>query len=435
MNERDSEALACLLEEHGYIATDREDQADIILLNTCSVRETAESKAIGKAGILIRLKRRNPQLILAVLGCMAQNLGEELLTRIPHLDAVVGTDRLHRLPQILRTLEAGGGPLVEIDADSEFADELSGHRPSPVSAYVSVMRGCDQHCSYCIVPRVRGSEKSRPAREIVQEVAGLAAGGCPEIILLGQNITAYGLAEARRQPGYSQKISPFADLLQELDAIDRVRRLRFTSPHPRYMNDHFIKTVLRLGKVCESFHIPLQSGSDSILRAMRRGYTADDYRTRIAGLRRGLPEATFSTDIIVGFPGETEADFQATRELMEEVGFDMAYVFKYSPRRGTRAAAWPDNVPGPVKEERNRILLDDMERRTRRRNRHYVGRTLEVLAEGASKRNPQRWSGRSRENKVCLFEPLPELRPGQLTQVCIERTTGSSLFGRIAQPG
>ncbi len=433
MNDRDSEAVACLLEERGFVPTTNENNADIIILNTCSVRETAENKARGKAGILARQKRRNPKLILVLIGCMAQNKGEQLLAEIPHLDAVVGTDRLHRLPQVIENVKAGEKKQAELETGSEILGHLRGHsRSSAASAFVAVMRGCNQHCAYCIVPRVRGPEKSRPVNEIVDEIKELTNNnGCREVFLLGQNITAYGLAEIRREKNHQADISPFADLLQAVAEIPGIDRIRFTSPHPKHMNDKFIDAVIRLEKVCESFHVPLQSGSDRILRAMRRGYTADEYRERIHKLRQGMPESTFSTDIIVGFPDETAADFEATRKLMAEVNFDMAYIFKYSPRSHTKAALLPDNVPQSVKEERNQILLQELNFRTEKTNQAYVGQRLEVLLEGPSKRNPRRWSGRSRENKVCLVDADNQLQPGQMAKVDIESSTGSSLFGRI----
>ncbi len=434
MNERDSEAVSCLLAEHGYNSVDREENADIIILNTCSVRETAENKARGKAGILSRLKKQRPELILIIIGCMAQNLGERLFKEIPHLDGVVGTDRLEQLPKMIAEAAGGRRRQTELETAGEINTALSGHQSdiSSPTAFVSVMRGCNQHCSYCIVPRVRGPEKSRSPEDVINEVRAVARlDSCREVFLLGQNITAYGLAEARRRGENTIEISPIAELLEAIAEIPGIDRIRFTSPHPRHMNDRFIDTVTRLDKVCESFHIPLQSGSDRILKAMKRGYSVEDYRRVIKQLKSGMPNATFSTDVIVGFPGETEDDFKATRELMEETGFDMAYIFKYSPRAHTRAAEMKDDVPREVKEERNQILLKDLQSRAGERNQLYLGAELEVLLEGPSKRNPRRWSGRSRENKVCLVEASDNPRTGQIVQVLIENVTESSLFGRI----
>lgn len=433
MNNRDSEAIFCLLEDCGMSPAGSEEEADIIILNTCSVRETAENKAIGKAGTLVRLKRSNPDLILAIVGCMAQNHGAELFRKIPHLDIVAGTDQLDKLPAILEEAAAGKRGRVEIESTGTLGNELTGHRNGGVSAFVSVMRGCNQYCSYCIVPYVRGREKSRPITEVVKEVEELVENGCREAFLLGQNITAYGLAEmsSRNIDSGASNVSPFADLLEAVNEVPGLFRIRFTSPHPRYMNDRFVEAAARADKVCESFHIPLQSGSDRILERMRRGYWKEDYRVGINKLRKAIPNITFSTDIIVGFPGETEDDFNATREIMEEIGFDMAYIYKYSPRPGTKAAGWEDDVPSTVKEERNQVLLEDLNRRARQRNRDYIGRNVEILIEGPSKRNSRRWSGRTRENKVCHIDFQPGINPGTLAGVRVERVTDSSLFGKI----
>jgi len=318
-----------------------------------------------------------------------------------------------------------------VEPGSEGLGVLRGHEAAGVSAFVSVMRGCDQFCTYCIVPYVRGREKSRPVADVAEEVRGLVAGGTREVFLLGQNITAYGLAEARREGRFTPEISPFAELLTVVDRVGGVERIRFTSPHPKYMNEAFVAAVAGLPSVCESFHIPLQSGSDRVLKQMRRGYTRAGYLGRLEAIRSRLPDVTFSTDVIVGFPGEGEADFQATRDVMDEVGFDMAYIFKYSPRNGTKAAELPDDVPQEVKEERNRILLADLETRTAASNTRYIGATVEVLAEGPSKRNPARWQGRTRTNKMCIFQPDPDLTPGALVEVIVNRTTANSLFGCI----
>jgi len=431
MNERDSEALSCLLEREGYVPAASEDEADILLFNTCSVRDQAERKAVGKVGLMRKRKRAEPDLIVGVIGCMAENQGAALLERLPHVDLVVGTRQIHRLPAMIAGVLAGRRGVVRIGTGEIDFTRLAGHRRSGPSAYVAVMRGCNQFCSYCIVPHVRGREQSRPIDEVVEEVRGLVGQGAKEIVLLGQNITAYGIAEARRAGLYTPQASPFADLLRAVSAVPGVERVRFTSPHPGFMNKAFVEAVTSLPNVCEAFHIPLQSGSDRILRLMRRGYSAAEYRSVVAAIRARCPQAAFSTDVIVGFPTETAADFAATRELMAEIGFDMAYVFKYSPRPGTEAAAMGDDVPEPAKLERNKILLEDLEVRVRERNRRYVGKVCEVLAEGPSKRNPARWSGRSRTNKVCIFEPVRGLAVGDLVEVRVEWVTAHSLFGRI----
>lgn len=432
MNVRDSEALKCLLEERGFRSVGSEEAADILLFNTCSVRDTAERKVFGRVGALKQLKRERPDVLIGVIGCMAQHHGAGLIERMPHVDLVIGTDQLHTLPERLNEAFAGHRSLVSIEAGTQVLGQLTGHESGHHSAYVSVMRGCDQFCSYCVVPHVRGREKSRPVEDIVEEVLSVVADGTTEIILLGQNITAYGLREARQQEGFTPALSPFADLLRAVHGVPGVRRIRFTSPHPKFMNRCFIDTICELPNVCKAFHIPLQSGSDRILKLMRRGYTAAEYLERIQRIRDGAPKSVFSTDVIVGFPGETDGEFALTRAVMGQVGFDMAYIFKYSPRRGTIAErTMTDDVPTSVKEERNQVLLADLGARTSGLNRAYVSQVVEVLVEGHSKRNAQRWSGRSKANKVCLFEPTSGLKPGDFVDVRITSSTAHSLFGEI----
>ncbi|MCF7853668.1 MAG: tRNA (N6-isopentenyl adenosine(37)-C2)-methylthiotransferase MiaB [Candidatus Pacebacteria bacterium] len=431
MNERDSEALACMLRECGYRQVMAEEEADILLFNTCSVREQAERKVFGKVGILKKLKRRRPDIIIGVIGCMAQNYGRKILDELPHVDLVVGTDRMHLLPEILQDVCTGQRGQVHTEPGTEVLGKLRGHEPGRVSAFISVMRGCNQFCTYCIVPYVRGREKSRPLPDIVREVEEVVAQGAREIFLLGQNVTAYGLAELRDQGEYRPDVSPFADLLLAVNEVEGVERIRFTSPHPRFMNQAFIESITTLPKVCESLHVPLQSGSDRILKAMRRGYTSEDFMACIQAIRERQPEFTFTTDVIVGFPGETPEDFEATRRVMDAAGFEMAYIFKYSPRSGTKAAEMADDVPRALKEERNQILLQDLERRSAAGNDVYIGRTVEVLAEGPSKRNVERWAGRTRTNKVCIFPPAKSIQVGDLVQVHIERATPNSLFGEV----
>ena len=428
MNERDTEALSCLLEKEGLERVDSESEADVLLFNTCSVRDQAERKVFGKVGQLKKIKRQHPDITIGVIGCMAQNYGDSLIEKLPHVDFVVGTDNLHNIPQILTDKKEENAKRVFTEVGHEIMERLSTHHAGKVSSYVSVMRGCNQFCSYCIVPYVRGREKSRDITSIKQEVKDLAAGGTREIFLLGQNITAYGITEEREKGSYNNDKSPFADLLKAINDVEGVERIRFTSPHPKYMNEEFIDTVAALPKVCEHFHVPLQSGSDKILKRMRRGYTVADYMDRIQRIQAKLPSATFSTDIIVGFPGETESDFNATRETMEEVGFDMAYIFKYSPRSGTKAAEFNDDVEQGVKETRNHLLLEDLEKRALKHNRRHIGAEEQILIEGPSKRNQQKWMGRTRTNKVCIFPPKSGTSAGQLCKVYIEEVTPNSLF-------
>ena len=434
MNERYSEALCCLLEAHGHRSVADEESADVLIFNTCSVRDQAERKVIGKIGILKRLKLRKPGLKIGIIGCMAQRLGESLFAKLPHVDFVVGTAQLHQVPEIFAKLAAGETHLSALSLEGDAGKGLSGHQDGALTSYIAVMRGCDQFCTYCIVPHTRGREKSRPIAAIVEEVRQQVACGTKEILLLGQNITAYGVAEARREGIYNPEFSAFADLLQALQEIPGLLRIRFTSPHVRYMNRKFIETVCTLPKVCKAFHIPLQSGSNRILQAMNRRYTVEEYRQCIESIRRLSPQATFSTDVIVGFPGETREEFEQTRQMMQQLEYDMAYIFRYSPREGTRAAqTMNDDVPEEQKMERNQILLNDLTDSVEKRNKGYLAQTVEVLVEGQSKRNEKRWTGRTDLNKVCIFPPVDGVTPGQLRRVKICRTTANSLFGDIMQ--
>ena len=433
MTERDSESLACLLESKGYVQSRDEEDADILIFNTCSVRDQAERKVIGKVGIMKRLKQQRPQLILGIIGCMAQRLGGRLLEQLPHLDFVAGTDQLQNIPSILSELLSKRCVRVAATENGPGVfSELDGHRPGRLISEISVMRGCDQFCTYCIVPYCRGREKSRPIAAIVDEAARLAAGGTREILLLGQNITAYGVAEARRDGTYTPEFSAFADLLAALNEVKGIERIRFTSPHVKFMNDKFIDAVTSLPKVCKCFHIPVQSGSDRILQKMNRNYTAAEYLARIDAIRAKAPQALFSTDIIVGFCSETRAEFEMTRQLMRQVGYDMAYIFRYSQREGTRAAAtMPDDVPEAEKHERNQLLLEELNTSVARHNQTMLGSVVQVLVEGPSPRNGQRWCGRSDLNKMVLFPPSPQLHPGDIRDFVISRTTGNALYGEL----
>ena len=432
MNERESEALACQLTELGYKETLEEDDADIIILNTCSVREQAERKAIGKAGILKRLLKKNPNLVTGIIGCMAQNKGRQLFEMIPHLNFVAGTEQLHQVPSLIERALNGERHIAELGQNEPVFHECPGHRRGEIVAMTSVMRGCNQFCTYCIVPYTRGRERSREISAIVDEVTMLAENGTKEILLLGQNITAYGLVEARAKGTYTPEISPFADLLEALNEIPGIERIRFTSPHVKYMNERFIEAIVALPKVCKSFHIPLQSGSDRILKLMHRTYTASDYMSRIEAIKSRLPEVAFSTDVIVGFPSESEEEFGMTRRLMQDVGFDMAYIFRYSPREGTKSAeTMPDDVSEAVKHERNQILLADLEAYAAKRNSEFKGRVLPVLVEGLSKRNGEKWTGRSDLNKTCNFAPVPFIKAGDIVDLRITRCSANSLGGEI----
>ena len=432
MNERDSDSAAALLTAAGHRAVLSEEEADLIVLNTCSVREQAERKAIGKLQIMKKLKQENPRMIFGIMGCMAQSRGEELLKKIRHLDFAVGTDQIHTLPDVVASIQEkrhkelvdarGGADAPGIDRHRLETDDSHSF-----SAFISIMRGCSRFCSYCIVPFTRGPERSREADSIVKEAEMLVSHGVKEIMLLGQNVAAYGLDG--KAPPPPPDVSPFADLLERLNGIEGLRRIRFTSPHPAFFNKKLIDAVVRVEKVCKSMHLPLQSGSDRILAKMNRPYKAEEYLAIVRALRAGAPQMTFSTDVIVGFPTETAEDFEATRAVMKEVGFDNAYIFKYSPRKGTRSEKWTDDVPREIKEERDQILLHDMEEALTVRNAALSGMTFEVLAEGPSKRNPDRWQGRTDTFKNVVFIPPSELKPGDLIEIRIGRTTAMTLYG------
>ena len=435
MNERDSEAVAAMLCARGYRIVGSEDQCDILLLNTCSVRDAAEQKAISKEGEAQARKRRNPEFILGILGCMAQNRGAELLDRLPDLDLVVGTQKFHRVPEYLDNLRAARGAgvpvgetLVDIAEEAGSQGAIRDHLDSgerPVTAFVSIQQGCDMSCSFCIVPKTRGDERSRPMDEIVAECRGRAGRGVREITLLGQIVTSYGRREYAGMGG----ASPFVQLLERIHDIDGIERIRFTSPHPRGFKPDLVAAYARLPKLCDYVHLPVQSGSNRILRAMNRPYTRERYLEIVAALRAARPGLYFSTDIIVGFPGETDEDFGDTRSLFEAVGYDMAYVFKYSVRSGTPAADMAGQVAPAVKEARNGILLDLLRQNSVRRNRSLVGTVEEVLVEGRD-RTGLRLSGRTRGNRVAVFEGSPDLI-GSLVRLRVSRTSVSTLYGEL----
>ncbi|OQA81738.1 MAG: (Dimethylallyl)adenosine tRNA methylthiotransferase MiaB [Lentisphaerae bacterium ADurb.Bin242] len=431
MNERDSESAAAMLAVAGHTIVSGEQEADVVILNTCSVREQAERKAVGKLGILKKQLRERPWMIFGIMGCMAQSRGEELLRSVDHLDFVVGTDNIHTLPEILRDLAQERRKVCRDACMGADTPGIDAHRihdaANPFSAFVSISRGCNRYCSYCIVPYVRGPERSRNADGILTETEALAKEGVTEVMLLGQNVAAYGLDGV--PPPIPADNSPFADLLERVHAVEGIRRIRFTSPHPAFFNRKLIETVARLPKVCKNIHLPLQSGSDRILKKMNRPYTAAEYLAVVSGLRSLAPGITFSTDIIVGFPGETAEDFEATRSVMRAVRCDNAYIFKYSPRKGTVSSRMADDVPQEEKERRNQELLAELERINAENNAALVGRTFELLAEGPSKRNPSRWSGRTDTFKQVVFTPSESLKPGDYVPVKIMGSTSMTLYG------
>ncbi|NLH72501.1 MAG: tRNA (N6-isopentenyl adenosine(37)-C2)-methylthiotransferase MiaB [Verrucomicrobia bacterium] len=435
MNERDSEAVAALFIAHGFSIAESEASADVVLLNTCSVRDTAEQKALGKMRQLVmsRTHARRRQ-VLGFLGCMAQCRGEELLGRIPGVNLVLGTHKLHRAPEyVQRLIDAPEQPICDVEQDAEGDRLLCEHLTSPdgqapaVTAFVTIMQGCNRRCAFCIVPSTRGRERSRPMAEIVAECRTLAERGVREVTLLGQIVNNYG--RTNREPGAT--VSPFVRLLEEINAVNGIERIRFTSPHPTGFSDDLIEAFGRLSKLCEHVHLPLQSGSNHVLRQMRRGYTREQYIKVIAKLRQVQPEIGISTDLIVGFPGETEADFEETLQMVEEVQFDSAFVFKYSPRRGTAAENRTDLVPGPAIAERHARLLSAVNKVAEHRFCRMIGKTVEVLVEGPSRRNPARLEGRTRCNKIVVFSAGPG-HVGQLLNVNITRASAVTLYGDAA---
>jgi tRNA-2-methylthio-N6-dimethylallyladenosine synthase len=435
MNERDSEAVAAMLRARGYRIVASEDECDVLLLNTCSVRDAAEQKAIGKAGYSASRKRHNPDFILGILGCMAQNRGESLLDRLPDVDLIVGTQKFHRVPDYLDNLraarEAGvplGEAIVDTAAEAGSQNAIRDHMEGPdrrVCAFVSIQQGCDMDCSFCIVPTTRGDERSRPMDDIVRECEELAERGTREITLLGQIVTSYG----RRDYPHTGGISPFVQLLKRVHEIPGVERIRFTSPHPRGFRQDLADAFGRLPKLGEHVHLPVQSGSNRILRAMNRPYSRERYLEIVDSLRAAQPAMAFSTDVIVGFPGETGADFEETRTLCEAVDYDMAYIFKYSVRTGTPSATMPDQVPDQVREERNRLLLDLLRAGSLRRSQALVGTVQEILVEGPDKTG-LRFTGRTRGNRVAVFDASPCL-VGSLVPVEITRASVSTLYGNL----
>lgn len=429
MNERDSDALAFDLVQAGYTIADSEYDADVLLFNTCSVRDAAERKAKGKVGFMKKLKMKNPDLIIGIMGCMAQRMGDKLLEELPHLDFVLGTGQLQNLVPVLEEVKNKKRRISSTEPSPDVLTGLSGHYQNSWSGQIAITRGCNRFCSYCIVPYVRGRELSRRKEDIIAEAKTMVGNGVREILLLGQNVAAYGLNGDIRPPAPDH--SPFAELLEELETIPGLLRIRFTSPYPSYFNRRLISVIAKSQKICHNIHLPLQSGSDRILKAMNRQYTNALYREKVAELKAAISDLTLSTDVIVGFPGETDEDFALTRELMNDVGFEQSFIFKYSPRPGAKSAEMPDSVPEEVKEERNQILLNDLALRVEKRLESMVGTTVTILAEGVSARNSERWTGRTDNNIVVHFEPDDKIMTGTLRQVKITRAGSVSLFGTL----
>src|SRR5216117_2996420 len=445
MNERDSEQVAHSLMARGYERVGHESEADVVLLNTCSVRDMADQKALGKMGMLGRLAKERPHVVFGFLGCMAQARGESLLKNLPHVDLVVGTQKFHRVADYVEELVAKKTARTAGITDPgysgmddprfsivDIAEELASQStirdqqlaPRQATAFVSIMQGCNMHCTFCIVPQTRGAERGRAIEEVVAEVRELVSRGVKEVTLLGQIVNLYGRHEF---PKIDNK-SPFVQLLDAVHEIDGLQRLRFTSPHPIGFREDLIDTYRRLPKLVDHLHLPVQSGSNKILKAMHRTYTAEKYADLVRQVRDARTGIAITTDIIVGFPGETEDDYQQTRDLVEKIQFDNAFVFRYSQRRDTPAADMLDQIEERTREERNQDLLQVVNVSNRRSLERLVGQCVEVLCEGPSKTNPARLMGRTRTNKIVVFEGSDRLI-GELVKVRIEQANGFSLYG------
>ncbi len=428
MNEHDSERIASLLRAKGMERTDDVEEADVVVLNTCCIRQNADDKLYGHLGHLKSVQARRPGMQIAVGGCLAQKDREELAARAPFLDAVFGTFNVGRVAELLEEAQGATGTIVEV-LDAPAAEGTDFPLAMPVredlahAAWVTIQVGCDNSCAFCIVPAVRGPEVSRPFDELVAEVSELARDGVVEVTLLGQNVNSYGRDITRRRP-------LFAELLRAVGAVPGIRRVRFTSPHPKDLRPETIAAMAETGAVCEQLHLPLQSGSDRVLAAMRRGYTAERYLSRLEAARRGIEDLAVTTDIIVGFPGETEGDFLATLGVVAEAEYDSAYTFVFSPRPGTRAAAMRELWVDPeVTRERFDRLKVVVERSALAKNRLRIGREEEVLVEGPSKREPKLLSGRTRQGKLVHFAPVGEVPAGSFARVRIDAAAPHHLAG------
>jgi tRNA-2-methylthio-N6-dimethylallyladenosine synthase len=407
-----------MLESLGYREAPDRAAADLILFNTCSIRESADSRLSGHLGEAKRLKAEDPERIVGVGGCWAQSLKDEVFERFPFVDVAFGPGQVPKLAEFLASDSLTAQGFFEFEG---FTGHLPARREREFQAWLQISVGCNCACAYCIVPSTRGREVSRPAHELVEEVERLAADGVREVTLLGQNVNSYG----RDLPRDAK--TTFAELLALLDAVDGVDRIRYTSPHPKDMREDVIRAHTELPSLCEHIHLPLQSGSSRILKAMRRTYNRERYLDRVALIREHVPDCALTTDIIVGFPGETEEDFEDTLDVAERVGYDSAFTFIFSPRRGTLAADYGDQVPHPVKRERMQRLVEVVQRRAAERAQRFVGREMEVLVEGPSRTDPDKLRGRVRHNKTVNFHGAAV--PGELARVQIESATSTTLAG------
>ncbi|MBP2642254.1 MAG: (Dimethylallyl)adenosine tRNA methylthiotransferase miaB [Firmicutes bacterium] len=424
MNENDTERLAGQLRSLGLEETDQNEEADVIIINTCCVRESAEKKIYGKIGELKRLKAANPNLLIVIAGCMAQKDKDNLFKKAPHIDLIIGTHNVHQLTELLKQTEKSGEKVLAVWEQAErLAPNVPTIRKNRIAAWVPIMYGCNNFCTYCIVPYVRGRERSRPIEDIVKEITELGKQGFKEITLLGQNVNSYGKDTA----GHPD----FAELLEKVDTIDNIERIRYMTSHPRDMNEKVITVVKNSNRICEHFHLPIQSGSNSILQQMNRGYNSEYYRNLIKTMRSAVPNASLTTDIIVGFPGETEELFEETLQLIKDIEFDAAYTFLYSQRSGTPAATMPEQITLAVKKERLKRLTEVQNDISLAINKRLVGLTVEVLVEGESKNNPDTWMGRTRTNKIVLWNKTGQETIGQLVRVKVDAAQTWLLKGQL----
>ncbi|HML87068.1 MAG TPA: tRNA (N6-isopentenyl adenosine(37)-C2)-methylthiotransferase MiaB [Methylomusa anaerophila] len=424
MNENDSERFAGQLKRLGYHSTTELEKADLIVINTCCVRESAEKKIHGKIGELKRYKALNPNIIIVIAGCMAQKEREKLLKKFSHLDIVIGTHNIHQLAELVQTVEAKREKVLAVwDQAERLAPDVPTVRKGQISAWVPIMYGCNNFCTYCIVPYVRGRERSRPLADIISEIEQLGKEGFKEITLLGQNVNSYGKD--------SEEGADFADLLKESDSIQSIARIRYMTSHPRDMNDKVIKVIQDSRKICEHFHLPIQAGSDKILDRMNRGYTTEYYCQLVKKIRDLIPGSSITTDIIVGFPGETDEMFQETLEFVKLIGFDAAYTFLYSQRSGTPAAQYEDQIPLAVKKARLKQLMDMQNQVSLTINKQLIHRTVEVLVEGFSKTDESKLMGRTRTNKIVIWEKGGPEKIGQLVNINVTSAQTWLLKGRL----
>ena len=441
MNEHDTERIAGLLESDGLVLAPDEESADVIVLNTCCIRENADKRLYSALGDLKARKAERPDMQIAVAGCLAQKDRDLIRERAQHVDVVFGTHNVHRVAELLEGARENG-PVVEVleaaarDDAEAFPSALPPRRDDDYAAWLTIQVGCDNSCAFCIVPAVRGPELSRPVADLVADVEAMATAGVTEVTLLGQNVNSYGrdLTLAQRRTDPAVRVRPlFSDLLRQVGAVEGIQRVRYTSPHPKDFRPDTIAAMAETPAVCEHLHLPVQSGSDQVLAAMHRGYTADRYLEKLSAAREHIDDLAVSTDIIVGFPGETDADFEATLELAAAADFDAAFTFIYSPRPGTEAAERPDlvdrRVDHEVSVERLEALRAVLARSAARKHAQRVGRVEEVVVEGPSKRNPSRLTGRTRQNKVVHFDAAPSARTGSFASVQVTEAKSHYLMG------